>query len=433
MPHHERNMRIIFFLILPVLGFLLGWGTNQKRVSQSHESTAQIEQIEENNNIINELKGRKKLRDPKDVDMSLFWEVWNTLEANFIYTDKLTTKEQINGAAKGLTDSLDDPYTVFMTPEETKEFEDSIHGEFEGIGAEVAIKKKLLTIVAPLKGSPAELAGLLPGDQILAVNEESTADMSIIQAITKIRGPRGEKVVLTIYRKEKEEPFDVTIVRDKIITTNLDWEMKDNIAFITIHQFGTGTAAEFQAAVSDITLEKPEGIILDLRNNGGGIFDDCLKVLDTLFDEEVVVMIRERNSATTKEFVSTKGGAFADLPLVVLINEGSASASEIVAGAVKDHARGLLLGEKTFGKGSVQNTIPFSNGSSLKVTIAEWLTPNKHSLNEKGVHPHEVIERTLDDFDNDRDPVLDRATDIIGTDIMRDVIANYEEPEEEIK
>lgn len=426
MPHQKRNIQIALYVVLPVLGFLLGWGMNQSQINKTKPEPVEIPK---ETSFIEKINvGRKNFK-PKDADMSLLWETWGQLEANYLYQDKFQTKNQVNGAARGLVDSLEDPYTVFMDAETTKEFNNSIDGQFEGIGAEVTIKDELLTVVSPLKGAPAELAGVQSGDKIIEVNGESTLEMSIIEAITKIRGPRGEKVVLTILRESEEEPLKITIVRDKILTNDLEWEMKDGVAVVTINQFGSGVGAEFRRALNEIILEEPKGIILDLRNNGGGLFHECIDIVEEFFDDKVIVQVRK--GGNIEETRSRSGGAFLEQPLVVLINEGSASASEIVAGAIKDHERGLLLGEKTFGKGSVQHTVPLAGGAMLKVTVAEWLTPLGNSINESGVLPHENIQRTREDYENDRDPVLDRALEVIGTDVMRDLMNKKSEEEGE--
>jgi len=236
--------------------------------------------------------------------------------------------------------------------------------------------------------------------------------------------------VLTIQREGKRDPIDITIVRDNILLQDLEWEMKDDVAVITISQFGTDVVKEFQTAVEQILLQNPRGIVLDLRNNGGGLLDACIKISSAFFDKQIIVKTRGRNFGSSGDIYSERGGSLTEIPLVVIVNKGSASASEIFAGAVQDHKRGLLLGEKTFGKGSVQNVIPLSDGSSLKVTIAEWLTPEGHSINEKGIDPDEVVELTQEDFDNGEDPIMERALDLVGTDEMRMILSRS--PEEKM-
>ncbi len=436
MPHYERNIRLILFLILPILGFLLGWSLSQKNSRYEPAVSVEIKTPEEKPIALEEPKLKvKKNTKPKDVDLSLFWETWNGMEENYLYADKLKAQTQLYGAIKGLIQSLEDPYTVFMTPEETKKFEENISGEFEGIGAEIAIRDKQLVVVTPLKGSPAELAGVRSGDIILKINDEPTHDISVDQAVMKIRGPKGEKVVLSILRDDAKSPIEITIVRDNIVIKSLEWKMVDDVAVITLAQFGTDIVSQFQGITSEILLQNPRGIILDLRNNGGGLLDACVKIASEFIDQEVIVRTKGRKFGDSGDIMSGRNGAFLDVPLVVLINQGSASASEIFAGAVQDHKRGILLGEKSFGKGSVQNVIPLSDGSSLKVTIAEWLTPQGLSIHEKGVDPDEVIEMTDEDFENGTDPVLSRALDIVGTDEMKALLSapDTTEPTEEVQ
>ncbi|MDH3324454.1 MAG: S41 family peptidase, partial [Candidatus Peregrinibacteria bacterium] len=374
-----------------------------------------------------------KRTEPSDVDLDIFWETWNVLESNFLNNDQMKVLDQVYGATKGMVDSLEDPYTVFMTPEETAKFEESISGEFEGIGAEIAIKNDQLTIVSPLKGSPAELAGIRAGDIVMQIDGEQTFGITIEEAVTRIRGPKGEKVVLTMYREGEKKPLEITVVRDTIIVEAVEFEMEDDVAVITITQFGTDAAKEFQEVVKEVLLQKPRGVVIDLRNNGGGLLDVCIKIATEFFDKKIIVQTRGRKFGDSGDLISGRDGAFLEMPLVVLANKGSASASEIFVGAVKDHNRGLVLGEKTFGKGSVQNVIPLSDGSSLKVTIAEWLTPGGHSINEEGIEPDEEVEFTEEDFEEGFDPVMERALDLVGTDEMVELLKQAkDEPEEEV-
>lgn len=437
MPHYERNVRLVLFMFLPILGFLLGWSLSQKNAEHAAQPApvsveVQIPSTEVLDEVLEQANTRKNRRstNPKDVDMALFWEAWNTMESNFLHNDKLDVQAQIYGAAKGLIDSLDDPYTVFMTPEDTQKFEESISGEFEGIGAEIAIRDDQLVIVTPLKGSPAELAGVRPGDKVFKVDGKSTHGMSIDEAVTNIRGPKGEKVVLTIIRENQTQPIEITIVRDNIVLDSIEWKMEDDVAVVTVAQFGTDVVVEFQKAMSDILLQNPRGMILDLRNNGGGLLDACVKIASEFLNEKTIVKTKGRKFGDSGDIMSGRNGAFLDIPLVVLVNRGSASASEIFAGAVQDHDRGFILGEKSFGKGSVQNVIPLSDGSSLKVTIAEWLTPDGRSIHETGIEPDETIEVTEEDWEAERDPIMQRALDLVGTDEMTTLMAEKQAREQ---
>ncbi len=428
MPHYERNVRFILFLILPILGFLLGWSLSQKN---THTPAPAVEvKIDANQEELAQLLEEKprrplfrRLTEPKDVDLSILWESWNVLEANFLYKDDFDIQSQVYGATKGIVDSLDDPYTVFMTPEETSSFEESISGEFEGIGAEIAIRDNKLTIISPLKGSPAELAGLRAGDIVYQIDTEPTYGITIEEAVTQIRGPKGEKVVLTVLREGERKPVDVTIVRDTIVIESVEWKMEEGLAVVSIAQFGTEAESAFLEILPEIIQQRPEGMIIDLRNNGGGLLDVCLAIADEFFSDQIVVKTSGRRFGDTGSIRVDSGGAFLEVPVVVLVNKGSASASEIFAGAVQDHNRGILLGEKTFGKGSVQNVIPLSDGSSLKVTIAEWHTPTGRSIHEEGITPDEDIEMVFEDLEEGKDPVMDRAVELLTSEEYETVLA----------
>jgi carboxyl-terminal processing protease len=426
MPHYKRNIHFFLFLILPILGFLLGWSLSQKTTEQTQNPTTVTEKNTATrlDNIIVDLNAEnlKKKVNKEKVDLSIFWETWGALESNYLQQEKFNVKEQVYGATRGLVASLKDPYTTFMSPEEMAKFEESISGEFEGIGAEIAIKDDHLTVVTPLKGAPAELAGLRAGDVIYKIDGKTTFDLSVEEAVTKIRGPKGEKVVLSILRKGEVAPLEITIVRDNIFIPSVEFEMKEDVAVITLSQFGSELVREFKKIIPEIGIESPKGIVLDLRNNGGGLLDAAISIATEFFDQKTVVKTKGRNLGDTGELKSGKGGVFTTIPLIILTNEGSASASEIFAGAIQDHKRGVVIGEKTFGKGSVQNVLPLSDGSSLKVTIAEWLTPAGRSINEKGIAPDIEVKTTREDIENKKDPVLDRALELMGTEEMDKIL-----------
>ena len=428
MPHYQRNIRFILFLILPILGFLLGWSLSQKNNSSLDQELSRLEENQEtiaNLNLNAETTRPAVFRktDPKAVDLSNFWEVWHLAEANFLRTENFDTQAQVDGAIKGLVDSLDDPYTVYMTPDEASDFEESMSGEFEGVGAEIDRRNDQIIIVSPLKGSPAESAGLRSGDIVFQIDEEPTFGITLEEAVTQIRGPKGEPVVLSVIRENERKPIDITIVRDSIVLPTIEWEInEEDIAVLSLYQFGNNAAKDFRAAVEAIVLESPKGIIVDLRNNGGGLLDASIKILSDFVADAVVVRTEGRRFGDTGDLKTGRDGSLLELPLVVLVNEGSASASEIFAGAIQDLNRGLVVGRKTFGKGSVQNVIPLSNGANLKITVSEWLTPNGRSIQEHGIDPHVLVE-----FDENApegvDQVLERALNLIGTSEMYELIA----------
>lgn len=420
MVHYQRNIRFLLFLVLPTLGFLLGWTLNDKTDTETSPIVSLQEDIQSNQILIDIPKLKKTVK-PKDVDLKIFWETWSEIENSFLYREKFDTKEQIYGATKGMVDSFDDPHTNFLTPEESKLFNESVNGAFEGIGAEIGKKDGSVVIIAPLKGAPAELAGLQPGDIIFEVDGESTYKESVENVVRRIKGPKGEPVTLTIVRENEDKPLKIIIVRDTIKIEEITWEIKDSIGVITLHQFGTETDKKFVDVVNQILLESPTGIIVDLRNNGGGVLDVSKNIMSEFLEYKTLTQIKGRKFLDSGDLISKAGGRLLDLPLVVIVNRGSASASEIFAGAMQDHNRGFIIGTQTFGKGSVQHLVPLSDGSSIKVTIAEWLTPNGRSINEGGITPDEIIERG-DDLQNDN--VLNRALEIVSSPELYNTLLN---------
>jgi carboxyl-terminal processing protease len=289
-----------------------------------------------------------------------------------------------------------------------------LEGSYEGIGAWVDATKDYLTIVSPMPDSPAEKAGLLPGDMVIAIDGEDMTGIDGNLAIRKVLGPAGTKVTLTIYREGEGEPFDVTLERAKIIVPSLEYEMLDNdIAYLKLFNFSDNATIDFVAALEDLLAQDPAGLILDLRNNPGGARDSAVEITSQFIDEGAI-MYQVYGDGSRDTFEAVEGGLATDIPLVVLINEGSASGSEIVAGAIQDYERGLLVGKTSYGKGSVQNWIPLMDDQGLvRVTIARWLTPNERTIHEIGVGPDYEIEYTDEDFQNDRDPQLEKAIELL--------------------
>jgi len=349
----------------------------------------------------------------KDLNFNLFWDVWDTIEKNYVHQPVGET-DLLYGAMAGSVASLGDPHSVFFDPKTTQDFTEELKGSFEGIGAEIAIKKDQLTIVAPLPDSPAEKAGLKPGDKILAINGEDTAAMSLDYAVSKIRGPKGTEVVLTYNRDGFEKPQEIKIVREKIKIQSVKWQMLDNnIVHLQLRYFNEDTSEAFKKAVLEIVNKNPKGIILDMRNNPGGFLDTAVDAASEWVENGVVVY-EKSSTGQLKEHKAQGQARLKDFPTVVLINEGSASGSEIVAGALKDHKLATLVGEKTFGKGSVQSLFPLEDGSSIKLTVAEWLTPNENTIDGAGIEPDVKVELTDKDFSEDKDPQLDKAIEILS-------------------
>jgi carboxyl-terminal processing protease len=288
-------------------------------------------------------------------------------------------------------------------------------GEYEGIGAWVNIEGELVTIVSPMTGSPAERAGLKPNDVIIGVDGKDVTGIDGSVVLDMILGPAGTKIVLTIQRESVAEPFDVEIIREKITIPSVEGEMlEDDIAYIRINTFGEKTTSELKGYLKDLMGQDPVGLVVDLRNNGGGYVQTCIEVVSQFILGNKVVMYEEYGDGTRQTLKSYSGGLATDIPLVVLVNEGTASASEIMAGAIQDYDRGVLVGVTTFGKGSVQNLIPLSDDQgAIRVTVARWLTPNERHIHEIGLDPDYVVELTDEDIEAEQDPQLDKAIQLI--------------------
>lgn len=344
-----------------------------------------------------------------------FWEAWDLLHEQ--YVDQPIDDEQLmRGALSGMMDSLGDPYTSYMEPEEYQMLNDELQGNltYEGIGAWVDTTKDFLTIISPMPGSPADQAGLRPGDRIIAIDGEDMSGVDGELVRQKVLGPAGSTVTLTILRSE-QEPFDVPVKRDSIKVPTLESRMLEgDIAYVHLFVFGENTKRELRSALSELLDQNPNGLILDLRFNGGGYLETAIDVASE-FIGDGVIMYEEYGDGSRKTFEARSGGIATDIPLVVLINEGSASASEIVAGALQDRERALLVGETSFGKGLVQiPTVLQNEQGAVRITVARWLTPNESMINEVGLTPDHVVEITEEDSNAGRDPQLDKAVELLS-------------------
>ncbi|KKB38544.1 lmo1851 family serine protease [Bacillus thermotolerans] len=318
------------------------------------------------------------------------YEAYDKLEANY-YKD-IDQEKLIDGAINGMVESLDDPYSEYMNEEEAGQFQESVSSSFEGIGAEIQEEKGTIKIVSPIKGSPAEKAGLQPNDRILSVDGKSLQGMSSSEAVMLIRGEKGTKVTLTIQRAGVSEPMDITITRDEIPIETVYAEMdKNNVAHIQITSFSEHTASELKEAIKKMKAEGMQSLVLDLRQNPGGLLDQAIEIT-SMFVPEGEVILQVEDSEGNREKMLSDGGEKFDLPVAVLVDGGSASASEIFATAMRESAGVPLVGEKTFGKGTVQTAEGFSDQSNMKFTTAKWLTPKGNWIHEKGVTPDEVVE-----------------------------------------
>lgn len=349
-------------------------------------------------------------------DFSSFWKVWNTMNEKYPEASKITDQDRVYGAISGLVSSLNDPYSVFFNPDETKSFEEEIAGNFDGIGMEVGIKDKILTVIAPLKDTPAYRADIKPGDKILKIDKTTTSGLSIEESIKLIRGPKGTAVTLTIFREGLAQPKEIKIVRDTINIPTLDTEIrKDGIFVIKLYSFSANSANLFRNAMKQFVDSKSDKLLLDLRGNPGGYLDAAVDMASWFLPGGKIIVTEDYGNNKTPEIFRSKGyDIFNDkLKFVILIDSGSASASEILAGAIQDNKKAKLVGSQSFGKGSVQEVVKITPDTILKITVARWLTPNGTSISEKGLTPDYPIEITQKDFDAKKDPQLDKAVQLL--------------------
>jgi len=371
----------------------------------------------DNVEIANRMFFNKELGKPEPVDFSLFWQVLESIEDKYVDSSKIDYKEMLYGAISGMTESLGDDYTIFMKPDKTETFMKSVSGDdsFEGVGMEIGIKNKTLTVISPIEGTPAYNAGIKSGDLILKINDTVTDGLTSEEAVSLIRGKKGTQVVLMISRTSFNEPQKITITRDVIKVPVIKWAIINNdIAHVKIYQFTANLPAKFEDIVSEILKSNAKKIIIDVRNNPGGYLDSAVEISSWFLPKGSVVVREEFRNGTGDEYKSKGYKAIQDFPVIVLVNKGSASASEIMAGALRDINKTRLVGETTFGKGSIQQVDTFKDDSSLKVTIAKWLTPAGISINEQGLIPDIEILLTEEDYNNNKDPQLDKAVELLG-------------------
>ena len=391
---------IIPLLVAIVLGsFTLGFFTGQTTVPS----------VQKIKSVINQDEGK-----PNAVDFSLFWDAWHLVEEKYVGRQDLDTQKMLYGAIAGMVKGVGDPYTVFMDPEENRQFMEGMTGEFEGIGAELGMRDNILTVIAPLEGTPAQKAGLKPGDKIVKINDKLTTDLSVDEAVVLIRGPKDTEVSLTVMRDEWSDAREIKIIRGTIKIPVIDFKMVDNIAQIKLYEFNQNSADEFDKVAQKIVGQRNvKGIVLDMRNNPGGYLDLSVDIAGWLLPSGQVVAIEDYGNGKKDQYRTSGNGSLKNIPLVVLINQGSASAAEILAGALRDNRQILLVGEKSFGKGSVQQLQDLLDGSSLKVTVAKWLTPSGKSIQDQGLEPDIKVEMTEQDAQAGRDPQMDKAMEVV--------------------
>lgn len=352
---------------------------------------------------------KQSLGQPESVNFSLFWDTYNKIQSDSL--NKLDQQKALEGSLKGLVSSLDDPFSVYLTKDESTQFYDDLNNKFEGIGAELTMKDGVLSVISPLKDSPAQKSGLKPRDQILSIDGKDVKLIDLTSAVGMIRGKQGTTVSLVVLTPGDKESRNIKITRQSIQAESVTKETVDNnIALIRINQFSEDTSKLTKRIANDLSAHKPNGIILDLRNNPGGLLDSSVDVASLFLDKGTVLIEQDKNGKK-KEKPTSQDAILKDIPMVVLINDGSASASEIVAGAIKDRERGKILGQKSYGKGTVQDLIELKDGSTLRLTIAQWLTPNGTTINHEGIKPDIEGE---DDLKTDNDELVDKAVSVLN-------------------
>ncbi len=352
---------------------------------------------------------------PEDIDFSLFWQSYNTLKEKFVNPGKIDNQKIIYGAISGMVKTLGDPYTVFYNPEETKKFEEQLLGIFEGIGIEIDIKNEQLVVITPLEGTPAQRSGLMAGDRVLKIDNTDASGISVDEAVSLIRGPKGTEVNLTVFRDGWKESKEIKIIRDVIKIPSLKWELlENNIAYVHIYQFSESLSSDFRKAAIEILNSPAKKIILDLRNNPGGYLEVSQYIAGWFLERGKIVVIEDFGNGKEKNIYKSEGnGEFMRYPMVALINKGSASASEILAGALRDDRDIKLIGEKSFGKGSIQEMVELKKESTIKITIAKWLTPKGVSISDVGLDPDIKSEMTEEDYKQNKDPQLEKAIETV--------------------
>lgn len=424
LPLRKIRTIILFITAAVILGFVsyrIGFDTG--KTSAIGAST------------LRPLKNTTQTTEGQAIDFAEFWDVWQRIHTYWVDADSIDTQKLVWGAIQGMVGALDDPYTVFLTPKENSDFKEEIGGSFQGIGAQLGLDEGHIIIVAPLKGSPAEAAGIKPLDWILKVDGEDTVGWTVQEAVTKIRGKKATNVTLSILHEKGTAPEDITITRDDILVPSVESWVKpiteitqisgstvsaqlksstDRIAYIALSRFGDRTNEEWLKAVSQIVTEektKPvRGLVFDLRNNPGGYLDGAVFIASEFLKNGRVVT-QTNSDGTKQDYQVDRKGMLYDIPLIVLVNKGSASAAEIVAGALKDYERATIVGETSFGKGSVQSPQDLRNGASLHVTTGKWLLPKGDWIHKKGITPDYLI--SMDDYSATNDAQLGQAIEIL--------------------
>lgn len=393
-------------VLIAILTFVIGWQLGQKDVQVRWEKYG--------------IKFKVENREPPkniDIDFKLFWNTWDLLSREYLDKKALDPQKLFYGAISGMVAAVGDPYTVFLPPDEQKSQKEELNGSFEGVGIQLGFNKdKRLVVVAPLSGTPADKAGIKPQDLIIKINDKDTTGVTLPEAVRLIRGPKGSEVTLTILSEKDDEPKTYTLIRDTIIVKSVEVFYKKTlsgkkVAHLKLSRFGERTKDEWGMAVSDILSNNPQAVILDVRNNPGGFLEGAVFVVSEFLDSGDVVL-QEDASQKRVAFKVNRLGKLTKLPMVVVINKGSASASEIVAGALQDRRRAKLVGEKSFGKGTIQEAQELASGTGIHITVAKWLTPNGKWVNDtEGIEPDIKIESDKEDVT--KDPQMDKALQVL--------------------
>ena len=410
-------MRRIFLIVLIILIFVTGLtGSFFAGAYFGYDRRPAIEKV---TNLYNKEEAK-----PAEVDFAPFWKAWSILDEKFVDAKSTTTANTISddarvwGAIEGLAQSFGDPYTVFLPPKEKEQFQSDIEGSFGGVGMEIGIKDGQLVVISALPNTPAKIAGIKAGDRIFKINDEVATKLNVSDAVDKIRGKKGTAVNISILRGDENKELKFNIVRDTINIPTIETELRsDDVFVIRLFSFPATAPNLFRQALREFVDSGTDKMIIDLRGNPGGFLDAAIHISSWFLDKDKVIVTEVRGKGE-EELVHKSYGfdVFTDkLKLVILIDQGSASASEIMAGALSEQGKAILIGQKTFGKGSVQELIPVTDKTSLKVTIAHWFTPLGHSISENGLEPDIKVELTADDVKNAKDPQLDRAVKYLLT------------------
>lgn len=408
-PPKKSSPGILSFLIqtavLAVIFFAIGFNFGQKKI-----------EFDKKHFIPTITFTNQSYPKQENVDFSLFWQVYEQIPKNFLDKSAIDGQKLLYGAIAGMVRSLGDPYTAFLDPKQNKSVNDELSGSYEGVGIQIGFnKEKRLAVIAPLRGTPAEREGVRAKDLILKINDKETFDLTLPEAVDLIRGPKGTKIKLVLLHEGEEKSYEKEIERAQINVKSVEVEYregkrKQQVAVIKVSRFGEKTDSEWDAAVDEVIAKKASSVVVDMRNNPGGLLTSAIHLASD-FTKGTIVK-QESADGSVSSLGVDHPGKLLKIPVVVLINGGSASASEIFAGAIKDNKRGKVVGEKSFGKGTVQDVVPFAGGSSLHVTIAKWLTPKGDSIHGVGITPDIIIEEKTDD-DRESDIQLEKALEII--------------------